>query len=185
MNKLIFPLSILLLAITPSLPFANSLIQSSMAFHMLVQLPMLVLAGYLIAQIGLINKIYHHSLSSSLSVTLAQWLFIYLASVFWMLPISLDQALIAPEWAIFKIVSLVTTGILLQKVFKSHRLLALFFIGSMAMMLFFVGYYYQDTDIRLCNAYLIESQQLTGTGLMAAASLLLLFLFYRIKISLK
>lgn len=172
-TKTVLAALILLAAITPSLPFARDLIQSSMAFHMLFQIPMLILAGYVFKT--------QSSANYSLTESFAQWLWIYLAGLFWMLPISLDKALLYPIWDIFKIISLLITGAILKVVFKSHRVLALFFIGSTAMMLFFVGFYYQETDVRLCNAYLIESQQETGAGLIVAASLLLVFLFWKIQ----
>ncbi len=173
-TKAIYSVAALIIAVTPSLPFARVLIESSMTFHMLFQIPMLILAGYLLKNNP---KKLHYTLSQST----AQWLWIYLSSTFWMMPISIDKALLYPTWDAFKLISLLTAGAVLKVVFKSHRLLALFFVGSMAMMLFFVGFYYQQTDTRLCNAYLIESQQLTGTGLIVIACLLLFFLFFKIQ----
>ncbi len=171
--KTVLAILILVAAITPSLPFARVLIQTSMAFHMLFQIPMLILAGYVCKT--------QTDANYSLTESFAQWLWIYFAGLFWMLPISMDKALLYPLWDLFKIISLLITGAVLRVVFKSNRVLALFFIGSTAMMLFFVGFYYQSTDLRLCNAYLIESQQEAGVGLILAASLLLTFLFWKIK----
>lgn len=173
-TKLAFTALILVVAITPSLPFMRFLIESSMAFHMLFQMPMLMLAGYLLNNKPTITQ---YSLASSS----AQWLWIYFATTFWMLPISLDKALLYPAWDVFKIFSLLTTGAVLKLVFQAHRLLAIFFMGSLVMMLFSLGFYYQQTDVRLCSAYLIESQQLTGTGLIIIAGLLLAFLFRQIQ----
>jgi hypothetical protein len=144
---------------------------------MLFQIPMLILAGNLLK-----NK--PKNVQYSLCESTAQWLWIYLSATFWMLPISVDKALLYPAWDIFKLLSLLITGAVIKVVFHSNRLLALFFIGSMAMMLFFVGFYYQQTDTRLCNAYLIESQQVAGIGLIVIACLLLLFLFFKIQQSL-
>lgn len=172
-TKTVLAALVLVVAITPSLPYARVFIQSSMTLHMLFQIPMLILAGYVLKT--------QSNASYSLTESFAQWLWIYLAGLFWMLPISLDKALLYPMWDIFKIISLLITGATLKVVFQSHRVLALFFIGSTAMMLFFVGSYYQETDVRLCNAYLIESQQATGSGLIVAASLLLAFLFWKIQ----
>lgn len=173
-NKVMFSVSALIIAVTPSLPFAFVLIQSSMPFHMLFQIPMLILAGNLLK-----NK--PKKVQYSLFESTAQWLWIYLSTTFWMLPISVDKALLYPAWDIFKLLSLLITGAVIKVVFYSNHLLALFFIGSMAMMLFFVGVYYQQTDTRLCNAYLIESQQVTGIGLIVIACFLLLFLFFKIQ----
>ncbi|MBC7787919.1 MAG: hypothetical protein H7Z18_10965 [Methylophilaceae bacterium] len=141
---------------------------------MLVQMPLLIFAGYSF-------DITKQKVSYKLNTSAAQWLWIYLTTMFWMLPISLDKALIYPVWDIFKILTLLITGIVLKVVFQSHRLLALFFIGSTVMMLFFAGFNYQQSDVRLCNAYLIESQKITGSGLIIVASALLLFLFWKIK----
>jgi hypothetical protein len=173
-TQAIFSVSALITAVTPSLPFARVLIESSMTFHMLFQIPMLIFAGYLLK-----NK--PKKVQYTLFESTAQWLWIYLSSTFWMLPISIDKALLYPPWDVFKLLSLLITGAVLKVVFQSNRLLALFFIGSMAMMLFFVGFYYQQTDTRLCNAYLIESQQVTGLGLIVIACLLLSFLFFKIQ----
>jgi hypothetical protein len=176
-TKVMINVSILIVAVTPSLPFARVLIQSSMPFHMLFQIPMLILAGNLL-------KSKPQKVQYSLFESTAQWLWIYLSTTFWMLPISVDKALLYPAWDIFKLLSLLITGAVIKVVFHSNRLLALFFLGSMAMMLFFVGFYYQQTDTRLCNAYLIESQQVTGIGLIVIACLLLLFLFFKMRQSL-
>lgn len=172
--KQALPILVLIAAIGLSLPNVRNLIASSMAVHMLVQMPLLILAGYSL-------NIHKQKVSYTLTISAAQWLWIYLTTMFWMFPISVDKALIYPAWDIFKIFSLLVTGIVLKVVFQSHRLLALFFIGSTVMMLFFVGFNYQQSDVRLCNAYLIESQQITGTGLIILASALLLFLFWKIK----
>lgn len=159
---------VFLAAIIPSTPYFNELNQSNMAFHMLFQLPMLILAGYMLNE----REIKKYLLIDNV----AMWLWIYFSGLFWMLPISLDKALINPFWDLFKIISLLVTGVLLKKVLNSYRILALFFIGSTVMMLFFAGIYFQTTDNRLCNAYLIESQQLTGFGLIIGAFLMLVAL---------
>lgn len=173
-TKVMLSVSVLIIAVTPSLPFVYVLIQSSMPFHMLFQIPMLILAGNLLK-----NK--PKNVQYSLFESTAQWLWIYLSTTFWMLPISVDKALLYPAWDIFKLLSLLITGAVIKVVFHSNHLLALFFIGSMAMMLFFVGVYYQQSDTRLCNAYLIESQQMTGIGLIVIACFLLIFLFFKIQ----
>jgi len=154
----------LLLAITPSTPSFKYLIDDSMAFHMLVQIPLLILAGYLIGRYFKLNLN-----PRSLNIVLSCWLWFLFATLFWMLPISLDKALLSYGWDFFKIISLILTGLLLTVALSSSKILSLFFIGSTVMMLFFIGYYYQDTTLRLCNSYLIESQQNAGIGLIAMA----------------
>lgn len=163
--KTILIVLFLLVSIMPSFSVGKGLIQSSMMFHMLIQIPMLILAGYLLNNF--------HSNKNTLSKTFSLWLWIYLSGLFWMLPINLDKALAYPSWDLFKVLSLLITGACLKAVFKSYRGLALFFIGSTVMMLFFIGLYFQTTDVRLCNAYLIESQQAAGLGLIILSFIIL------------
>lgn len=164
----------LIAAIAPSLPPFKFLLASSMVFHMLIQIPALVMAGYwLNAQ----NK----PLNSALSLSLSCWLWILLASSFWMLPISLDKALIYSNWDIFKIITLVLSGMLLKPALAGPKILSLFFVGSSLMMLFSVGHFYQNSESRLCNSYLLASQQSTGLGLMLLATALLLFALFKLR----
>lgn len=160
--------------IAPSmLPF-KYLIASSMVIHMVVQIPALVLAGYwLNAQ----NK----AIKSALSFSFSCWLWILFAGMFWMLPISLDKALISSNWDIFKIITLLLSGILLKSALAGPKVLSLFFVGSSLMMLFSVGHFYQNSESRLCNGYLLASQQSTGLGLMLLATALLLFALFKLR----
>lgn len=164
----------LIAAFAPSLPPFKFLLASSMVIHMLVQIPALILAGYCL---NVINR----PISTSISFSLSCWLWILLTSMFWMLPISLDKALINANWDTFKIITLVLSGILLKPAFAGPKVLSLFFAGSSLMMLFSVGHFYQDSESRLCNSYLLASQQTTGTGLMLMATVLLLFALYKLR----
>lgn len=155
----------LMLAIAPSLPAFRFLLESSMTFHMLVQIPALIIAGYLT------NKMLFPLITKPITLmeSLGFWLWILLTSMFWMLPISLDKALINPYWDAFKVITLLLSGMFLRPACTGPKILTLFFIGSTIMMLFFIGYFYQSSDLRLCNSYLIESQQTTGLGLIILA----------------
>ncbi len=165
---------ILFAAIVPSTPPLKFLLASSMVIHMLVQIPALVLAGYYFnAQ----NK----PLNSALSLSLSCWLWILLASTFWMLPISLDKALTSSNWDVFKIITLLLSGMLIKPALAGPKILSLFFVGSSLMMLFSVGHFYQNSESRLCNSYLLVSQHSTGLGLMLLATALLLFALFKLR----
>lgn len=155
----------LVASVMPLFSIGEELIRSSMTLHMLVHIPMLILAGYLLNNF--------RSNRNTLSRTFSLWIWIYLSGLFWMLPINLDKALAYPSWELFKVFSLLITGVCLKGAFKSYRVLALFFIGSIVMMLFFIGLYFQTTDVRLCNAYLIESQRVAGVGLIILSFIIL------------
>jgi hypothetical protein len=166
LHRRLFLCALLLLAIAPSLPPFRFLIENSMALHMAVQIPFLIIAGYFLGR--------QFSTKTTLTFSLSCWLWIALASAFWMLPISLDKALLNPYWDIFKMISLLLAGFLLKPALAGSKILALFFIGSGVMMLLFIGYFYQDSPLRLCNSYLIESQKTAGMALMAWAFAILL-----------
>ena len=178
-SGLFFKTLLLILAVLPSLPVFRFLLASSMALHMLVQIPLLVIAGCFLNPKRIFNKN-----TQSIYFYLGCWLWILFTSMFWMLPISLDKALLNYYWDIFKILTLLISGYLLMKALSGPKILSLFFIGSMVMMLFFIGYYYQDTDLRLCNSYLLESQKATGNGLMVLAFFILCFAIYAARRSL-
>ena len=180
----LFILLVTVFAIAPSTPSFKYLIADSMAFHMLAQIPLLILAGYLIGRYFKLQFIIFNPIigfdpnassnSTSLYIVLSCWFWFLFATLFWMLPISLDKALLSDGWDFFKIISLMLSGLLLTVALSSSKILSLFFIGSTVMMLFFIGYYYQDTTLRLCNSYLIESQQSAGIGLIAMAFAILI-----------
>jgi len=157
---------ILIIAVTPSLPAFRFLILNSMQFHMLVQLPLLVLSGYLINK-NLVNN--HRSLYEYTGL----WIWVLLSIMFWMLPISMDKAVQSGYWDIFKLLSLIFSGYVLKPALSASKILIFFFIGSIVMMLFFAGSFYQTAESRLCSSYLIESQQTTGLGLLLLGFLIL------------
>ncbi len=166
----------LIAAISPSVPPLKFLLASSMTVHMVIQIPALVLAGYLLNTQS--KQLYS---TTHLTLSLSCWLWILLASMFWMLPISLDKALIDYNWDILKLLTLILSGALIKPALAGPKVLSLFFVGSSIMMLFSVGHFYQNSESRLCNSYLLSSQQSAGLGLIILASSLLLFTIYKIK----
>lgn len=162
---------ILIIALTPSLPLFRFLILDSMQFHMLVQLPLLVLSGYLINK----NSVNNHR---NLYEYTGLWIWVLLSIMFWMLPISMDKAVQSGYWDMFKLLSLIFSGYVLKPALSASKILIFFFIGSLVMMLFFAGSFYQTAESRLCSSYLIESQQTTGMGLLLLGFLILVLYGY-------
>lgn len=167
---------LLLLALLPSLPLPTPLIHTSMALHMAVQLPLLLLAGYTFARLQSQARA-----SWPLPMVLSAWIWIYFTLVFWMLPIHLDKAVMLLTWDVSKILSLMVAGYLLHGVLKADVIWGGFFIGSIAVGLIFLGVYYQQADVRVCSNYLLSAQQHAGMGLLAWGVVILLTLFYRAK----
>jgi hypothetical protein len=162
-------------ALALSVPPLRSVIEQSMAWHMVFQMPLLVLAGalacmalpprfgtYRLARLGQFN---HFGLTGFMA---AQVIIAY-----WMLPMAIDRAVVLPLFDVIKLVSLFTSGMLLADAFKrAPSVLQLFFMGYWVSMMCWLGIYFATTELRLCNAYSLQSQGTTGTGLAVLGLLL-------------
>ena len=92
---------------------------------------------------------------------------------YWMLPSAIDRAVVDPAFDVLKLLTLFVSGILLRNAFqRAPMALQLFFIGYWVSMMCWLGIYFATTNLRLCNAYSLESQLATGWGLLALGLLL-------------
>ncbi len=150
-----------------SVPPLRSLIEQSMVWHMVVQMPMLLAAGWLFAGRpggagdGPLPRTWDHFGLTSFMI--AQAIFSY-----WMLPSAIDRAVVLPAVDLLKLLSLFCGGLLLQRAMaRSPGALQLFVVGYAVSMLFAAGSFVATADQRLCNAYALESQWKAGIGLVA------------------
>lgn len=163
LTRLALALSPLLWLLWPSL---RHFFEASMSLHMLVQLPLLLAAGWALAawcpdRVGALQA--HVDAQGLASATLASCV-----SAFWMIPAALDLALLDPWAAIAKYGSWLLAGLLLaQGRPRLSPVPAAFFLGNAAWMLITVGLLYRDADTRLCVSYLYDEQALSGNGLVA------------------
>jgi len=154
-------------ALALSLPPGRALIEQSMVWHMLVQMPLLVVAGWWAAagapRLG--ERINRHGLTGFM---LAQCI-----TAYWMVPALIDRAVVLPWADAGKLVSLWVAGVALRHGYRQAPLaVQLFFAGYGLPMLAWLGYYLASTDLRLCNAYSLESQMRAGQGLVMLATVL-------------
>lgn len=147
-------------------------LESTMARHMLLQIPLLIAAGSCIA-LGLC-----HTRIAALAGRLRSYdengitgLFAFLlVSAYWMIPKALDSAAISLAADTGKFVSLLLAGLLLPaSLQRANIIIQLFFVGNFASMTAIAGMLYQDTPRRLCNLYLIDDQMIAGAGLVTLA----------------
>lgn len=155
-----------------SVPPLRSVIEQSMAWHMVFQMPLLVAAGALAAPAlpapGLSGKWISFNLFGLTGFMAAQGII-----AFWMLPLAIDRAVVNPGFDVLKLVTLFASGVLLREAFhRAPMALQLFFIGYWVSMMCWLGIYFATTDLRLCNAYSRESQTATGWCLLALGLLL-------------
>lgn len=155
-----------------------------MSLHMLVQVPLLVLAGLFAEQswhgfhAGMMGpggrpeagRPVHwrwnaHGLPGLLLVSLI--------GACWMVPKALDDALTDWRVAAFKYLALPVCGWILRASLRvSNVVVKLFFLGNFCWMSAIVGVEYMDEPVRLCNAYLQNDQIWAGGGLIALAIIL-------------
>jgi len=159
-----------------------------MSLHMLVQIPLLVLAG-VFAERAAWHR-HEMSIHKIPSLTRNRWSYneygvpgLLLASLVgaaWMIPKALDDALTDWRIAVFKYVGLPIVGwVLGTSARRAPMVIKLFFLGNFCWMSAIVGLLYLEQPVRLCNAYLLGDQDWAGRGLIVLAVLLPLVCLFR------
>ena len=144
-------------------------LEERMAWHMLCQFPMLILAGWLLAPVlpaGLRRLIASFNQIGLTGLTLATTV-----TSLWMIPLALDLAV--SDWSadLLKFASLLAAGLALRLSWAlAAKSLQAFFLIGWGMMTATAGLLYQEAPIRLCNNYLANEQVITGTGLIIVAT---------------
>lgn len=157
-----------LAALALSLPPGRTLIEQSMVWHMLVQMPLLVAAGWWAAGAWAPRLGERWNRYGLTGFMLAQCI-----TAYWMVPALIDRAVVLPEADAGKLASLWLAGVALRQGFVQAPLpVQLFFAGYGLPMLAWLGFYLASTDMRLCNAYSLESQLRAGQGLVVLAAVL-------------
>ncbi|WP_051516538.1 hypothetical protein [Herbaspirillum sp. RV1423] len=157
---------------------ARRMLESTMFSHVLLQMPLLILSGVLLANLRppafpprrpalhrLWRKCDAHGLASMLALLFS--------CAYWMVPNAIERAVINPFDDFAKFLSLTLAGALLPGALrKSHIVVQIFFIGGIVWMMAMAGMMYQNATQRLCNSYLLDDQVRTGIGLVALAVIL-------------
>lgn len=175
MKQFIYGLLLLIILI---LPPVKNLLESIMIVHMHMQMPLLVVAGFLMARLFLIRfpRFFEKWNSNGVPGII---LFIFI-TVYWMLPRTMDEALTVPSVEVFKFFSLpFLAGIPLRdswgklSVFGKNVIIIIF-----AIMYFVVGWLYIYAPVQLCNNYLLIDQITLGWGFLTTAICMGIYLFY-------
>ncbi|WP_164669537.1 hypothetical protein [Virgibacillus doumboii] len=165
----------LLLFIFLILPPVSNLLESIMIVHMHMQMPLLVISGFLMARFFQIRfpqffyKWNHNGIPGILLVVVV-W-------SYWMIPRAMDEAITIQLVELFKFISLpFLVGVPLRDSWKKlgkigRNIVYLFFIIMLAIM----AWLYIGADSQLCNNYLQVEQKTLGWGSMAMAVCLLLY----------
>ena len=158
-----------------SVPPLRSVIEQSMAWHMVFQMPLLVLAGAL-AYAAWPTRIGARARARLLVFNqygLTGFMAAQIIIAYWMLPIAIDRAVVSPSFDALKLLTLFISGLLLADAFKrAPGVLQLFFMGYWVPMMCWLGIYFATTGLRLCNAYSLDSQVATGRALLVLGLML-------------
>ncbi len=151
-------------------PHLRDIVESRMALHMLLELPLLLAAGWAAAELagdgfGPTRRYDGMDVQGLLGTTL-----VTSVALFWMLPAALDLSLLAYPMRLAKVASWWLAGFALRRTWPrlADESLA-FFAGNMAWMLATAGLLYQADDARLCVNYLLDDQRVAGRALVVAS----------------
>ncbi|WP_295990212.1 hypothetical protein [Rugamonas sp.] len=144
-------------------------LEASMLRHMFVQIPLLLGSGWLLsdtlAMRSRLRRIDEYGITG-----LTLLLFV---SAYWMIPRALELSLTSAAAETGKVASLLLLGLVLPgSLNRGHWIVQLFFLGNFSAMMAIAGIQYQNLPQRLCNAYLLDDQNLTGIALVLASVLL-------------
>lgn len=159
-------------AVAMSVPPLRSIIEQSMAWHMALQMPLLVLGGWLAGR-AFASCLWPKHLADFNHFGLTGFMAAQAIAAYWMLPAAIDRAVVNPGFDTLKLLTLFASGLLLRSAFMRAPLaLQLFFMGYWVSMMCWLGVYFATTDLRLCNAYSQASQVAAGWGLLALGLML-------------
>lgn len=153
-----------LLALTP----ARQALESSMSAHMLVQFPLVALCGFMLA--GALPQQGRERVAKWNAYGIAGLFFTGVLLAVLMIPRVLDLALVDPRIESAKWLGLLACGAAVRLSWRPAGLLVQgFFLGNTLPMMAVAGQLYEDSPLRLCNAYLLEDQARLGRMLTGVA----------------
>lgn len=157
------------LALAVLLPPMRHTLEKSMALHMLLQFPVLILSGVFLAG----------QLAPTCQARIAKWnshgitglAFVAIAAALGMVPRLLDLTLVDSHVELAKCIGLVLCGVALRLSWRQAGIVVqLFFLGNVLPMMAVAGALYIETPQRLCNAYRLDEQLWVGQGLIFLAA---------------
>jgi hypothetical protein len=162
-------LSAIVLALAVLMPPIRHVLETSMALHMLLQFPVLLLAGGLL--VG--------QMPASWLACAARWngygitglALVGLTASLGMVPRLLDLALTDARVEVMKCLALALCGVALRLSWRPAGIIVQgFFLGNVLPMMAIAGSLYVDTPLRLCNQYRLDEQLRVGQSLIWLAA---------------
>ncbi len=152
----------------------HSWLEASMAGHMVLELPLLFACGWWAAHAA--GGAGRGRWPAWDAYRLPMLLAALLVTSLWMLPLTLDLAVLDPRVNLLKVASLVAAGFLCGVAWaRAGLVLQGFFLFNWTWMTITAGLLYQDAPQQLCSVYLNDQQAQAGVGIVTLAALLLVF----------
>ncbi|MGH8235335.1 MAG: hypothetical protein ACREPU_14240 [Rhodanobacteraceae bacterium] len=150
-----------------AIPPVRHALESMMTVQMLVQIPLLGLAGWLLARAApewlqrWLARWNHRGISGLLLASVT--------GMVWMLPLAMDAALDDPRFAVAKFLSvplLIGVPVALS-CSRAGFVVRGMFLAELVATAMRLGWLYMISPVRLCSNYLLGDQQLLGKVLLA------------------
>lgn len=162
------------------IPPVRILMESIMVVHMLVQLPLLVIAGWLLSSYfqirlpKLFDKWNGYGIPGIILVVII--------TIYWMIPRTLDGALNSWNVELFKFISLpILVGVPLKDSWKKLASLGKsFIIFNYISMFGLMSWLYIDAPVRICNNYLEAEQKVLGWGFLVITAGIILYMLQNV-----
>ncbi|MFD1361665.1 hypothetical protein [Lentibacillus salinarum] len=177
MSKSLFGLILFVLLALP--PVRNAM-ESVMITHMLVQIPLLITSGCLMAE-AVQEKCYQFWAKWN-GNGIAGILLAILLTIYWMIPRMLDESLVNGHVELFKFLSLpFLVGIPLRNSWrKLGSLVKSFIVVNYISMFGLLAWLYIDAPVRVCNSYLAADQEILGWGFLIITISLALYMLQNV-----
>ncbi|MBU9710381.1 hypothetical protein [Evansella tamaricis] len=173
----------LLIFMVMALPPVSNLLESIMIVHMHMQMPILVVSGFIM---GRFFQIYFPVFFNKWNENGFPGILLFcIIMLYWMLPRTMDEALTVQSVQIFKFISLpFLAGIPLRDSWGKLSSNAKNIIIAVFTFVFIVmGIIYIFSPEQICNNYLIVEQITLGWGFITMAICMMIYLAYKTSIN--
>ncbi|MFZ2896402.1 MAG: hypothetical protein WA008_10755 [Saprospiraceae bacterium] len=151
----------------------NEWLIETMPRHQLIQLPSMFFIGVLM---GITAS---HHLKPDLPWSIAVLIFVMFSLLFWMIPHSIDYAVISPGFNRIMHANMLLAGFLtISSIRHTIPEVKIIFLGMVAAMIIAGGIALLSFNILLCSAFTIEQQKQTGTLLTLLGIALYFFMAF-------
>ncbi|WP_164668107.1 hypothetical protein [Virgibacillus doumboii] len=165
-----------LLFIILIIPTVRNLMESVMVVHMLVQIPLLIISGWWVA--GYFQKKFPGFFEKWNENGIPGITLVVFITIYWMIPRTLDEALVSWDVELFKFISLpFLAGIPFRDSWRKLGSVGKsFIIFNYIPMFGLMAWLYIDAPVRICNNYLEVEQKVLGWGFLAVTAALVLYI---------